>query len=72
VRRPIERIRVPDAHGPPFFREYRTPAFVLTVRRGVPPHLESAGRECKVSRKRAAGLIRPARFLGFKRVIPCS
>jgi hypothetical protein len=57
-----------DAHGRLFCREYRTPAFVLTIRRGVPPHLESAGRECKVSRKRAADLIRAARFLGFKRV----
>ena len=57
-----------DAHGRLFFREYRTPAFVLTIRRGVPPHPESAGRERKISRKRAADLIRAARFLGFKSV----
>ncbi|MGA2066729.1 MAG: hypothetical protein ABSG86_17260 [Thermoguttaceae bacterium] len=57
-----------DAHGRLFFREYRTPAFALTLRRGVAAHLEAAGRECEVSRKRAADLnartqvtVQPAR-----------
>ena len=64
----MQRVRVLDARGRLFFREYRTPAFVLTIRRGVPPYLESAGLESKITRQRAADLIRAARFLGFKRV----
>ncbi len=63
------RLRVLDARGRLFFREYRTPAYTLTIRRGLPPHLESGGCEFKISRARAAALIRAARFLGFKRVV---
>jgi len=63
------RLCVLDARGRLFFREYRTPAYTLTIRRGMPPHLESGGLRDQNIRARAAALIRAARFLGFKRVV---
>ena len=57
---------------PFFFQVQRRPLRWFPDKRsgglGQNPYLESAGLESKITRQRAADLIRAARFLGFKRV----
>jgi hypothetical protein len=60
------RARLLDCNGNLFCREYASPAFVLTTRRGFPTHCEMADAEVKLPRKRAARLLRMAKCLGVK------